>query len=363
METDRSSTPPSARDREPTPGGDQCSARTANAAMAAISSWTNAAVMALQSCGRPGAEIAKECGISTEALASSREWVPIDALDRLLMRAVAETGDAAFGLRIPDVTTPALFWGFGPGLAASATVEEAFERVIRHDALFGGAVNLRLVKGPTVATVSFRLLETAPEPALDLAAAAILRLCRVLIGDLAFCPQRARLVRPEPDDLGPFRERFGPNVEFSQPSNQIELPRSLVERPLPAACREVARAADQMLDQFLNDRSLPVTSNAARDVIARLLADRPATRQEVARALGISTRNMHRRLAEEGTSFREILDDVRMKLAYDLLAQGRLSKNEIAYRLRFSSGSTFARAFRRATGRSPSDYDGQKTRR
>ena len=67
----------------------------------------------------------------------------------------------------------------------------------------------------------------------------------------------------------------------------------------------------------------------------------------------MSPRTLHRRLEEEGTSFRRVLTDVRRELAARHLQERRLAIGEIAFLLGFSEASAFHRAFKRWTGHAP----------
>ena len=75
---------------------------------------------------------------------------------------------------------------------------------------------------------------------------------------------------------------------------------------------------------------------------------------QVARLLNVSTRTYRRRLAEQGTSFQDLLDTVRAEYATRLLRDRRLPIASVAYRVGFSDPSNFRRAYRAWTGRKPS---------
>jgi AraC family transcriptional regulator of adaptative response / methylphosphotriester-DNA alkyltransferase methyltransferase len=78
---------------------------------------------------------------------------------------------------------------------------------------------------------------------------------------------------------------------------------------------------------------------------------------EIARRVASSRRQLQRAYAEIGrTTFREHLTGVRMRRAAELLAQGRLTVREVARRVGYRQPAQFAKAFRRATGVSPSEY-------
>lgn len=77
---------------------------------------------------------------------------------------------------------------------------------------------------------------------------------------------------------------------------------------------------------------------------------------EVAKRLRMSRRTLHRQLAEEGTSFAELLDGLRRDLAAQYLTQARLAIGEIAFLLGLSEPSAFHRAFKRWYGAAPGEY-------
>jgi AraC-like DNA-binding protein len=80
------------------------------------------------------------------------------------------------------------------------------------------------------------------------------------------------------------------------------------------------------------------------------------TPSTAARALTVSRGTLSRRLADEGTSFRGILDDVRREFACALVQDRSLSGGDVASFLQYSEPAAFHRAFRRWTGQAPGDF-------
>jgi AraC-like DNA-binding protein len=70
--------------------------------------------------------------------------------------------------------------------------------------------------------------------------------------------------------------------------------------------------------------------------------------------LHMSTRKLHRKLAAEDTSFRALLLEIRTELAKQYLNDTSLTLTEISFMLGFSEISSFSRAYKRWTGKSPS---------
>ena len=86
----------------------------------------------------------------------------------------------------------------------------------------------------------------------------------------------------------------------------------------------------------------------------RLLDRGEASIDHVARELGMSRQTLYRRLKADGVTFERILDNLRRRLAMQLLRDERASVKQTAWRLGFSNPAAFSRAFKRWTGASPS---------
>ncbi|HEY1865321.1 MAG TPA: helix-turn-helix transcriptional regulator [Roseiarcus sp.] len=102
--------------------------------------------------------------------------------------------------------------------------------------------------------------------------------------------------------------------------------------------------------------------SAVETEVEKLLPHGKAKEQTVAKNLAISVRSMSRRLAEEGTGYDEIVDQMRRSLALQYLKEPDMSLSQIAWLLGYGGPTSFNRAFRRWTGRSPSAARNQKLR-
>jgi len=91
------------------------------------------------------------------------------------------------------------------------------------------------------------------------------------------------------------------------------------------------------------------------DAILSTASELP-TLENVAARLALNVRTMQRRLGKRQLTFRGLLDECRRRRAVAELERARLPIAAVANRLGYSDPAHFARAFRRWTGRSPSDY-------
>jgi len=179
---------------------------------------------------------------------------------------------------------------------------------------------------------------------------------RILRGDSGFNPTAVSLQRPEPNGAGAFQRMFRAPVSFGQVLNAIDYRRVDCDERLPSANAELARQNDEVAMRYLSRLKEASVSLRVQQALLKALPDGAPEKGKVARELGMSARNLQRHLAEEGTSFKGLLNDARVTLARNYVAEGRLSVTEIAFLLGFADTSTFSRAFKRWTGKSPRDY-------
>jgi len=97
-----------------------------------------------------------------------------------------------------------------------------------------------------------------------------------------------------------------------------------------------------------------------RATIAKLMHQGDASLPQAAKQLGISTRTLQRRLATAGTSFSELVAEVRLDTACHLLTQSDLSLATIARRLGYRGPSSFSRSFMRLMKIQPAAYRRQQ---
>jgi AraC-like DNA-binding protein len=322
-------------------------------ATSALSIWR-----ALESYGVDPADMFERAGLDPGKLYDPNARYRDTRIYKLWQLAVQATRDPYIGLKVASLWHPSTAHALGYAWLASATLRDALERTVRYFRIMNDKERLILEESDE----EFRLIienpiadyPTAPED-LDASFAALIHLCRMCHGD-SFRPLRITMRRPEPPDPAPFTEHFRAPIQYSGNENSVCFDKVDAQVPLPTANAEVARANEKIVQDYLArfDRS-----SVAMQVRARLteqLSSGHATQESVAGALHMSLRSLQRRLKNEGTSYKDLLDETRRELARHYMAESHLSINEITYLLGFSEPSNFSRAFRRWTGKSPSVY-------
>ncbi|PKM21384.1 MAG: AraC family transcriptional regulator, partial [Gammaproteobacteria bacterium HGW-Gammaproteobacteria-14] len=166
---------------------------------------------------------------------------------------------------------------------------------------------------------------------------------------------RVHFSYPEPAWGHIYRRYFRCPVVFNQPYTAIIGAASLERVELPLANRLMAMSAEKTLFENIPTRAMRLLPVRLRRLLVRYYGAFPSL-ENAASELGMSGRTMRRRLAEEGTSYQQELDAVREKLARDYFRRGGQSVTEVAMMLGFADSSAFAKAFRRWTGMSPSEF-------
>lgn len=132
--------------------------------------------------------------------------------------------------------------------------------------------------------------------------------------------------------------------------------RTDVDRPLPAPNRELAKANDRILSNFLADLQQEDLTSRVKTAISNELPSGTPSDEIIAKAMFMSARTLRRKLAAEVTSYSQLLDAVRSEFAKQYLADAARPLNEIAFLLGFSELSAFSRVFKRWTGQRPSAF-------
>jgi AraC-like DNA-binding protein len=158
---------------------------------------------------------------------------------------------------------------------------------------------------------------------------------------------------PPPDSLPLYEGVFGMRPDFDAQQNIIAFDAGLANVPLPQANEHTAALALQHCRDLLDRRRARtgVAGQVRNILIDHLTAPPDAT--AIADTLHVSERTLRHHLAQEGTSYRALLDEVRERLAEELLVAQGLPVAEIANRLGYVEVSSFSQAFRRWKGMGP----------
>jgi AraC-like DNA-binding protein len=292
--------------------------------------------------------------------------VPWQACERIAASIASRTGVASM------VRTMLSFRGTGFGVLYyvarnSKTVGMALKRVAQHYQVTSTLGRAELVEGPDVIRLnlvqhdylspSFRQLISALWTISNVA------VLRKLIGD-GMRPIRVDLELSRPDreeDVEIFTTALRCPLEFDAPISTIALDPVLLAQKVVGADPVVEAAMLRYVEEVTS--RLPeqgMAGRVRRHVLATLQTGEP-TVDTAARQLGTTSRTLQRRLHDEGTSFQQVLDEVRREVAVTHMRGRGATIDEVAFLLGFEKSSSFHRAFKRWTGITPGEFRRQSS--
>jgi AraC-like DNA-binding protein len=269
-------------------------------------------------------------------------------------RAVTLSGDAAIGVRASRCEQQGDFDVIEYAAASCATMGEAMRLAARFIALMHDGISLEVDVAPPLAALRVRVV-----PGLYVVPASIEFLFASLLEyGGRFVGRRMRPLRIDFAHSGApstaYDETFR-EVRFDAPEHCMWFPAVALDLPHQAPDSSLLQILTSHADGLLRQLSprAPSFAERVRQAIADELSAGNPGAENVARRLAVSLRTLHRRLAEEQTSHRELMDDVRRAQAMLHLASTRFSIGEISFILGFAHPNAFHKAFKRWTGMTP----------
>ena len=160
----------------------------------------------------------------------------------------------------------------------------------------------------------------------------------------------------EPSYAARYKELLGVRPVFGAKRTVMEYEASLLDRPMPQANVHTAKLSEAQCEALLAARQAREgIAGRVRHMLLREPGQSPDM-ERIAKELGTTSRSLRRRLTDEGTSFRVLVDEVRETLAEQLLSTAGLSVDAVAERLGFANPAGFINAFKRWKGVPPGTW-------
>src|ERR1700730_459524 len=172
----------------------------------------------------------------------------------------------------------------------------------------------------------------------------------------SFVPQELHFTYAPPSDARLYPDAFGCQVRFGQSENKLVFDAAWLG-VAPKLGNEITYAAVvRLCDDLVEELQLHIglTGKVRRVLLVNLA--RPTSFDAVARHLQMTPRTLRRKLHEEDTSFRKLLDELMMQVAIKYLRDTELTNEDIADALGFSDAANFRHAFRRWTNNAPHEF-------
>jgi AraC-like DNA-binding protein len=212
--------------------------------------------------------------------------------------------------------------------------------------------------------VAIWTIEPLPHPKIDaqlyrfvaeLQIATHISLQRDIMGE-AFQPREILLAYPAAADFQIPSAIVGCPVTFQRGVNRILFDSSYLDATPKLGNRTTYPYAIALCDALLDDLALRMGAvGKIRTILMPDLARRP-TLAAVAKQMRTTPRTLRRQLQSQNTSFRQLANEIRIHVALRYLRETRMTTQDIAFALGFSDAANFRHAFRRWTGKTPSEF-------
>ncbi len=312
-------------------------------------------VAALKERGVDPGPVLRSAEISSEALASVENRLPVASVLRLWEAAAEAAHDPSFGVHAAEALPRGTYDVFELILSAAETVGAGLSQITRYIPLIHDHSTLKLDLEPGRARLVRRVPTVGPQ--YDEFSMTLLLVRSRQASATEWTPDRVTFQHERTRDDGEPSRVFGCPVVFGAAETELLIPRSVLLLPNARADAPLLEVLSRHVEARLE--SLPQRGALLARVssaIARRIATELPSLATTAAAVRIPERTLQRRLADEGVTHSALVDDVRRNLALHYLADASVSVTEIAYRLHFADPAAFYRAFKRWTGESPAAY-------
>jgi AraC-like DNA-binding protein len=326
--------------------------------MISLAAATNLLHRIAEAGGSPD-EVLRAVGIPRSAFSGLDGFIASAAFSRVLEEAARRTGDGFFGLHFGERFDPADLGALHYVVSNSPTFADAIANIVRYIHVHNRGANVWWYVEGRRGYLCYKLTAAGTDSQRqrnEFSMAVSVKGFRMLAGT-PWSPSQIQFMHPAPDDAAELSRVFGCGVAFGHSFNAMVFECDLLERVVPSADAKLYPILKEHVERVLSE--IPMSDDVLRAVsraIAESLGDGRPNLERIGKRLGISSRTLERRLNEHGVVFRNLVSDIRCRLALDHLKRRTLTLAEIAFLLGYSEVSAFNRAFKRWCGSTPSQY-------
>jgi len=300
----------------------------------------------------------RQAGLAEEDLGKTRDRISAAAQAKLLELAAGALHDPALGFHLAAEADPREAGLLFYVASAAKDLGEAITLFARYCRIVNEAIRVHLTRRPDELIVEVSLVAVARFRAAqntEFGIAMIIKSLQAIAGRTVR-PAKIIMAHVRNGSFAEFERFCGCPVEFGGSSDQLIFSNESLTAPLITEDIHLLEVLRPICDEAAKQReTVPGSLRALVETEAqKLLPHGQARRHHVAKKLALSTRTLARRLATEGTSYEEVVDELRRSLALQYIRTPGISLSQIAWLLGYEGPTSFNHAFRRWTGGPPS---------
>lgn len=318
----------------------------------------------INKCGGNADRLMEEVGLGYDPLTAHEQFCSFHKALILHEIAAQSLERPNFGLELA-LSLPPDFSHFSPFVYLGhfeKTARDWFHSAVKYQAMFTDGHRVELIEDNGNGEAMIRLHTdfpfAPPRQWREFQMAGTCLLAQSLLRTPLAKPYLTRLKHVEPEDTALHHEVFGPAVEFRAEHDEFIFDQSLLDYRLNGRARLLRPLISLYMGQKM--RNVPqidfTIAGQVRLYLQCVMGMGKGSLKDTALAMGVGGKTLQRQLAEEGTSFSEVLDELRRRKATMLLRTPDLKVRQVAAMLDYSATPAFTLAFKRWTGMSPEAY-------
>jgi AraC-like DNA-binding protein len=278
----------------------------------------------------------------------------IDLWQTIERKTMAKDAGLIIGMQINPATKGVL----ASWVSQCATINEALKVFLDNIVLMNPSERWTLEESNSRCILSFDIAAQKGYPimAIERSMSAMVAWGRSLSGT-SLPMQQASFSFSKPTYFPKYASIFGHDIAFNAPSNSVSFDSAILNQPVTSANPLLKSMIETKASALIRtlDTHRPVSSKVKQLIAASLPHKVPGTEQ-VSATMAMSRQTLYRRLKQEGTDYKTLLDEVRKEKAAQLLKQGNENILSIGLSLGFKEPSSFYKAFKRWYGVSVKEY-------
>jgi AraC-like DNA-binding protein len=299
-----------------------------------------------------------------EPIRNPYQEVPLVNFVAFFEAGAAAVNDPCLGARIGARFQPDDFGPLGVIFVAASSLQAALNRLGFFLQAWQGGTSAELEIGRDTADWIYRIDDPNIQPRRQDAEFTLSATCcfiRALLGP-SWTPLEVHFEHSALADVAPRDRRaletiFRAPIVFEQGVNRLIFDRQDLARQVIEHKQSLAPFLEQHLRDLLVSRSEEWSLSArVTYLIAKRLGRQPLDVSSLAHELGLSMRTLQRRLSDEGTSLRVLIQAHRARVVDSLLESGAAPITQIALSVGYADPTIFSRAFKTWRGASPSTF-------
>lgn len=285
-------------------------------------------------------------------LAQPDQLIPTRHIWLFMERAAQTTGGPAFGHVIGDVDPVRSLGALGMRLSRSSTLYEALRTCCHQISLHTSNVRCWLIEANDHIWFCCGAFVIADVGLAEMEQCMLMQMIRIvrLGAGPVWRPTEVRLQTGPVPGLEESNALAEANIRYGEPATAIAVPRSILPFPVGGDARPASPT------QYRTPAPANDLTGSIRQLVSSWISEAYPGIEVVAEAAGLNVRALQRRLAREGVTYSEVVEQVRFQTAARSLEDADAKVTDIAFDLGYSDVAHFSRAFHRWAGVSPRAY-------